>query len=359
MANVKFNNSNALFSIALRKNIDAYFEEKNLKRTGNYKLYWKTTILLISLAVIYSILVFFTPDSVLINVILCILLGVNFSAIGFNVMHDGAHGSYSGRQWVNNLMAFSLNLLGGNSFIWKQKHNVNHHTFTNIEGMDDDIAVEPMMRVHLDQKKYWFHRYQQYYFLFLYGLTFIFWIFYQDFFKYFRHKVTDHSEMKKMDTKEHLAFWASKILHITVFLIIPFIFVGVAATLLGYLIMAFATGMLIAVVFQLAHVVEDLEFVAPENMDKISIENEWMIHQLNTTANFATRNKFVNWLMGGLNFQVEHHLFPKISHIHYPAINDIVMDTCREYQVGYNEFPTMISAIKSHIRLLRKMGIAD
>lgn len=344
-----------VFFLRLREVTDAYFKENNLRRTGDGRLYWKTAILLTALVSLYILLVFFTPSSIIVALGLCAVLGVVVASVGFNVMHDGAHGSYSRHKWVNEMMGHSLNLLGGSVHFWKMKHNVNHHTFTNVEGMDDDIDIKPWVRVHEGQPRHWFHRFQHIYGLLLYGLTYLFWIFYNDIKKYFTGKIADNTYMKPMSRKEHIIFWVTKVTYISVFLVLPMFFAGVVPTLVGYGVMVFVTGLFIAVVFQLAHVVEHAEFVDPK-VDGGSIENEWAIHQLATTANFATGNKLWNWLFGGLNFQVEHHLFPKVSHIHYPALNKRLKEVCTEFNVRYREFPTLRSALWSHLVYLRQVG---
>jgi linoleoyl-CoA desaturase len=357
MSKIKFNNSDPQFFNTLKQRVNDYFDKNNIKPTGNYSLYSKTVILISTLVASYLWLVFFTPQSNLLSILICIVMGVNVAAIGFNVMHDGAHGSYSSRKWVNTFMGFSLNLLGGNVYIWSQKHNINHHSYTNVEGMDDDIDIRPFIRVHGDQKKYWYHRFQHYYGLMLYGLTYLFWVFLNDFNKYFSGKIAEHTKMRKMDFPEHFNFWISKVLYVFFFIVLPFFFAGVLPTIIGYLIMAFSAGIVISIVFQLAHVVENTEFVTPEG-DSMKIETEWAKHQINTTVNFATRSKSMSWLLGGLNFQVEHHLFPRISHIHYPEINKIVKETCKDFGVIYKEFPTVLSAIRSHFLHLKNAGVA-
>jgi linoleoyl-CoA desaturase len=80
------------------------------------------------------------------------------------------------------------------------------------------------------------------------------------------------------------------------------------------------------------------------------------IHQIQTTANFATRSRLVTWFCGGLNFQIEHHLFPKMSHIHYPEVSKIVKATCQEYGIKYIEFPRVTAAMRSHWKLLYDLG---
>lgn len=357
MSKVKFINNQPVFFNTLRERIDSYFKQNQIKSTGDFRLYSKTIILLTTMVGIYTWLVFFTPPTFL-ALILCGVLGLNFATIGFNVMHDGAHGSYSKKGWVNECMAYTLNMMGGSSYMWKLKHNVNHHSFTNIEGVDDDIDIKPFIRVHAEQKGYWFHRFQHIYSLLLYGLTYLFWIYFRDFTKYFSGKIAAETKLKKMNLKEHFIFWTSKVIYTFIFLVIPVMQLGLVNTLIGYGVMVFVTGVILAVVFQLAHVVESTEFVAPTTDDEKKIETEWAVHQIKTTANFATDNKVVNWMLGGLNFQVEHHLFPRISHVHYPKINKIVKQTCREFNINYLEFPTMSSAVKSHLLHLKRVGAA-
>lgn len=355
MPQATFAKTAPVFFQRLREVTEAYFKENGLRKTGNGRLYWKTGILVTSMVGLYVLLVFFTPASAFVSLALCALMGLVVASIGFNVMHDGAHGCYSSRKWVNELMGLSLNFLGGNVYLWKLKHNVNHHTFTNVEGMDDDIDIEPFVRVHPGQQKHWFHRFQHIYGLLLYGLTYLLWIFVQDMQKYFSGKIADNTRMQPMSLKEHFIFWISKVVYVGIFLILPMFFAGVIPTLIGYGVMVFVTGLFIAVVFQLAHVVEHSNFI-PAKVEGASIESEWAIHQVATTANFATSNKMWNWLFGGLNFQVEHHLFPRISHVHYPALNKRLKMVCAEFNVQYREFPTLRSALWSHLMYLRQVG---
>jgi linoleoyl-CoA desaturase len=354
MSKVKFSSRPDFFHI-LRKRTDEYFQQNNLKKTGDFRLYSKTIILFTSLITLYVWLVFFTPQYAAVSLLLCAIMGVNLAAIGFNVMHDGAHGSYSSNPTINNIMGFALNIMGGNVYIWKLKHNGNHHTYTNVDGHDDDIDIKPFLRVHKGQPKKFIHNYQHFYGIFLYGLTYFFWVYYNDFYKYFRSKVADHTPLKKMSLKDHVYFWFSKVLYTFVFIVFPITQVGLLPLIIGYATMVAVCGIVIAVVFQLAHVVEDTEFVTPKN-EVEQIENEWAVHQLHTTVNFATKSKFLNWLLGGLNFQVEHHLFPSISHVHYPELNKIVKETCQEYNVKYKEYKTFVQAIHSHFAHLKKVG---
>jgi linoleoyl-CoA desaturase len=357
MSRIAFARTAPVFFQRVREVTDAYFKEHGIRPTGDHRLYIKTGILLASLAALYVVLVFFTPASTLLSLGLCALMGVVVASVGFNVMHDGAHGSFSSRRWVNELMAHSLNLLGGSSYIWRLKHNENHHTFTNVEGMDDDIDIKPWIRVHAGQQRYWFHRFQHVYSLLLYGTTYLFWIFYNDLRKYFTRRVADGTPLRPMRLREHIGFWSTKALYIGLFLVLPMLMVGVLPVLAGYGVMVFVAGVVISVVFQLAHVVEPAGFVHPA-VEGHRIEAEWAVHQLTTTANFATHNRVWNWLFGGLNFQIEHHLFPRISHVHYPAISKRLRQVCAEFNIAYNEFPSLRSALRSHLLHLRQVGMA-
>lgn len=351
-SSVKFNTANTLFSRSLKKGVNEYFSGSNKKKTGGNALGVKAVILLVSLVSLYVYLVFFSPYW-LFAILLCGVLGVNLALIGFNIMHDAGHDTFSSSKRLNSIFSYSLNLLGGNIYLWKLKHNIAHHTYTNIEGEDYDIEVK-FMRLHEDQPFKAHHRYQKYYFIILYGISYIAWIFYQDFEKYFRKKLSKSSETFRVPVKEKLIFWISKVVNLLVLIIIPVYSLGWMAALAGLLIAGMACGLCLAVVFQLAHVVTETEFKTKGSAS--SIENEWMVHQLNSTANFATKNKVLTWLLGGLNFQVEHHLFPRISHVHYPEISKIVRKTCKEHGIIYNEFASFGNAFRSHFAVIKQMS---
>lgn len=348
---VKFNSANTLFSKSLKQKTARYFKNQLLKKTGNRKLFLKAAILLGTFLGLYILLVF-VPMHWSLSVILCILFGINLAAIGFNIMHDAGHNSFSENKTLNSVLSYSLNLLGGNIYFWKLKHNIAHHTYTNIDGEDHDIEVK-FMRIHHDQELKKYHRHQRYYFPLLYGISYLAWIFYQDYEKYFRGRLGREAETFHFPVKEKVIFWISKILHLCLFIVIPVVFVGWLPTLVGLLIAGSVCGMALATIFQLAHVVGGTEF---KTLDQSRVEEEWMIHQVQSTANFATNSKMLTWLLGGLNFQVEHHLFPKISHVHYPALNKIVRETCAEYRIQYNEFATFWCAFKSHVQVIHAMS---
>jgi linoleoyl-CoA desaturase len=353
MATPKFVNANPSFHTELKQRINQYFSETGKKATGGAALYTKAIVLTTLCVALYTHLVFFTPG-VALAITECVLLGCVVAGIGFNVMHDGAHGSFSTRGWVNTIAAFSINVLGGSHFMWNMKHNVIHHAYTNIEGVDDDIDIRPWMRMSNGQPKYFFHRYQHLYFWALYSLLYVLWVFLLDYTKYFRRRIGS-TPIRKITLRDHIIFWGFKVLNMFLYVILPVYMVGFSSWIIGFGAFTLVAGFVLSIVFQLAHTVEHTHFPVPDAVTG-KLEDEWAIHQLKTTANFAPRNKVINWFVGGLNFQVEHHLFPKISHIHYPALSPIIKATCEEYDVPYIEYPKMSQAVKAHFLFLKQMG---
>ena len=353
MSTPKFYTPSVSIYSELKKRVNSYFRKNNLSPTGNHKLYLKATLLILSYISLYIHLVFFTP-SAWVAIPECFLLGLVTAAIGFNIMHDGAHGSFSDNPKINLMAAFTLDFLGASSFMWNTKHNVIHHAFTNIEGIDDDIEAGVLLRMAPQQKRYTFHKYQYLYFWVLYGLLYLTWVFYTDYKKYFSRKVGT-VPLKKLKIRDHGLFWAFKAFHLVLYVLLPIYMVGFWPWLIGFLCYTTFSGLVLSLVFQLAHVIEETTF--PEvTLPANRLEDEWALHQLKTTANFATKNKFITWWVGGLNFQIEHHLFPRVSHIHYPAISKIVKLACTEMQVPYIEHSTVQRAISSHVSHLKHMG---
>lgn len=349
------NTANTKFHGELKKRVQDYFKQNNIKPYGNLALHFKAALLWSLYIAGYIHLVFYTPPGWW-AVLESLVMGGLTAAIGFNVMHDGGHGSFSENKVLNKIAAYSVNLLGASAIMWSVKHNVIHHTYTNIDGLDDDIEARPFLRMCRTQKRYFLHRFQHVYFWFLYTLLLIAWVFLGDFRKYFTGKIGPLA-MPKLSLKEHIGFWAAKLLYFVIMIAIPIYFVGFSNWLIGFAIIAGSAGFILSIVFQLAHTVEETSFPEPVPGTN-DMESEWAVHQLYTTANFGTRNKVLSWLVGGLNFQIEHHLFPKISHVHYPAISKIVKQTCAEFQIPYIEHKYMVNAIISHAQHLKRMGTA-
>lgn len=336
------------FGAAIKKIESDYFQEGNPEgriTTGDWRLWHKAVILIILFFTVFGMLVFTGfPDWV--KILLCIVLGAITASIGFNVGHDANHGSFSYKTKINNPFRLSFNLFGIASFFWRQKHNVFHHTFTNLNGVDDDIAQNGLLRFHPDQPWKWIYKLQPYYCWLMYCLLYLGWVWVSDFIKYFSKRISGYKI--KITKRDHLSFWATKVFHLAFFCIFPAMFVGFGQWLAGYLIYGFTVGFTTAIVFQLAHIVEKVS--QPETL--IISPDEWIAHEVDTTANFAMNNKVLSWFVGGLNFQIEHHLFPKVSHIHYPDLSKKVQATCEEYEVKYHYYETFWSALNSHRKLM-------
>ena len=353
MAKISFNNNGQIFYSSLKKSVDQYFNSKGIKKTGNWKLYTKALVLIPLSIVIYIFLLTGSYNAIS-GIMLSFILGFSLVSIAFNVMHDACHGSYSSKKWVNELLGLTMNALGSNAFIWKIKHNVVHHTYTNVDGLDDDIIKTPVLRLCPTQEWKPVHRYQFIYMFLIYSISTILWVFLTDLLKYFSRKIIV-TEMK-ITRKEHIIFWTSKLLYVVFYCVIPIMLVGWQSWIVGYLIVNCTMGLTLALVFQLAHVVEKTEFEVAEDKPKM-IDSEWAIHEVKTTANFAANNKIISWFVGGLNYQIEHHLFPRVSHVHYAAISNIVQEHCKQHKLPYHTYNTMSGAIASHVRVMKELGV--
>jgi len=353
MSRVVFKETDHSFINSVKKAVDEYFYIHNLKKTGNWKLYIKA-LLFIPLAGFLYIFLLFGSYSALAGIVLSISFGLSLSIIAVNVMHDACHGSFSEKKWINTLMGLTMNALGSNAFLWKIKHNILHHTYTNIDGIDNDIAAWPILRQSPVQKWKPIHRYQFLYMFPLYGISTLAWMFVDDFAKYFFKKISS-SAIKKITIKEHFLFWISKIFYFIFYMIIPASILGWQNWLIGFLIVHFIMGLCLTIVFQLYHLVSNTHFESAEK-DINQIRSEWAIHEVKTTSNFAMESKIISWFLGGLNFQIEHHLFPRISHINYPAISRIVKKECNSYQLPYNYYPSLNEAFVSHFLFMKELG---
>ena len=355
MKTIKFERDTSKFMSALRKNVNDYFQEKGISTKGNWKTALKSIVML-SIYLTPFILMLTVPMYGWMIFPLAIIMGIGMAGTGMSVMHDGLHGSSSKRKWLNDLMGSTIYMLGSTSFNWKIQHNVLHHTFTNIDGMDEDLESKSVLRfsVHAPLKK--FHRFQYIYAFFLYSLMMLR-KFVNDFIQLYRYnkKGITHQQNAK-PTWEYTKLIGSKMIYFATAIGLPLLFSDFTwwQIMLGFIIMLCTGGFIMAIVFQMAHIVEGVEQPLPTSEG--NMENEWAIHQLQTTANFSRNNPFINWFVGGLNFQIEHHLFPNICHIHYRKISHIVERTAREYGLPYNIKPSFIQAIASHTRMLKMLG---
>jgi linoleoyl-CoA desaturase len=352
---LKFSGSDK-FVRELRRRVDAYFEQTGRRRRDCAQMYFKTASILAWFVGAYLLLLFFATSWWTI-IPLAIVLGLAIAAIGFNIQHDGGHKAYSDRQWVNRMMALTLDLMGGSSYLWDWKHNSFHHTYPNIDGHDDDIDVGILGRLSPQQRRFKFHRLQGIYLWLLYGFLAIKWHFFDDFYNIAVGRIGGH-KIPRPRGKDLMVFIGGKVVFFSIAFVIPMLLHPWWAVLGVYAIAAFVSGVVLSVVFQLAHCVEEAEFpvpvLGPDGGEQM--QTDWAVHQVQTTVDFARRNRLLCWFLGGLNFQIEHHLFHKICHIHYPALSKVVEDTCREFGIRYAAHRSFLDAVASHYRWLVIMG---
>ncbi len=353
MATVQFSQPKGDFLKSLHKNVNSYFANKNIDKAGNTALYTKAAIL-ITVYIGFYVAMLFLGVPFWVTILFAAGLGFMQSMVGFNVMHDACHDAFASNKKINYFFSLSMNALGSDAYMWRQKHNLVHHTYTNVDGIDDDIAKSPLLRMAPSQPRFAAHKFQHIYLTLLYAVSSLFWIVFKDWIHYFS-KNTYNIEVEKMTAKEHVIFWITKLTYFGLYVALPVLFFGWGKGILLFVVMHVLLGLMLSFVFQLAHVVENVEFEHTHG-ENSQIDSEWAIHQINTTSDFATDNKVVSWMLGGLNFQAIHHLFPRVSHVHYPALQKIVKATCEEYGVNYRYYKTMGGALASHFRHMKRLG---
>jgi len=341
------------FQTELRRRVEAYFRNSGRRQRDCPQMYLKTGIVFAWLAISYFLLVF-RADTWWLAVPLAISLSLAMAAVGFNVQHDGGHNAYSNRPWVNRLMALTLDLIGGSSYVWRWKHNVLHHTYVNITGYDSDIDLGFLGRLTPHQRQYGFQRFQHWYMWPLFGLVTIKWHLVTDFRNILLGRIGSY-RFPRPRGWDLVAFIVGKTAFFCLAFVIPLLMHPIWSVLLLYAAVSFLEGVVLSVVFQLAHCVEEAAFTLPEG-DTCRIENAFAVHQVQSTVDFARHSRLAAWLLGGLNFQIEHHLFPHICHINYPALSPLVEGTCQEFGVKYAEHDSIGAGIASHYRWLRRMG---
>lgn len=334
----------------LKKRVESHFKRFGISQKGDALLFIKNLGITLFYALSYALLM--SDHFGLFGImILYACIGVSKGMIGFSVVHDALHGALTKNQRLNRFLGYWFDFNGTSSAIWKISHNTMHHTYTNIPGYDDDINKAIILRLSPTDKLYKFHRYQCYYAPILYALLCFNWVFWSDYKWFF-----SEWRKNKIDNQELAIFLGLKLANFIVFLGLPLLLLSLPwwQILIGYACMHIGGGIVISTVFQLAHIVEGVRF---EEVQKDGyMHHDWVMHEMLTTSNFGTRNRLLTALVGGLNFQIEHHLFPYVCHIHYADISKILRDLCKERGIPYNEHPTFFSALKSHFRALKKLG---
>ena len=352
---IKFTNQHDTnFYVTIKRRVDQYFKETGKSKKANGVMIRKTLFILSIFALTYILLIsnLFSPGWLL---VLAIIHGFFTALIGLNITHDAMHGAYSSKPKVNYRIGLFFNLIGANDYMWKISHNLLHHSFTNIADHDADIDQLPVLRLNTKQELWWIHRFQYIYVFFFYSLTTIAWVFFRDFAEFFHPKVNGYKRSER-PAREFGRMILFKSIYYLIFVGIPFLVIDLPwqYILFGFIVMHLVEGITLALVFQLAHIVEGTEFPLPD--EEGNMESSWAAHQMETTADFACENEWCNYLFGGLNFQIEHHLFPNICHVHYKNLAPIVRETAYEFGLPYHEHKTYIGALQSHIKTLKEFG---
>jgi linoleoyl-CoA desaturase len=341
------------FQKTLNERVNAYLRDNRIPGRDVPAMYLKTAVVMAWWLGTYLLLLL-GHFSLPVNIALCVVWALSIASVGFNVMHDANHGGYSNHPWVNKLVSLSAELLGMSGFRWRTKHNVWHHTYTNIAGYDDDVETFGLMRLTpRNSWKPWF-RAQVWYFPLIYSLI-GFDFFLRDFMMVLAGKSDKNHVYPKMSVADQITFWAGKLFFILIMFVFPLQVFSWVEVLVGFILVMLVVGLVMGIVFQLAHINGDTTFPVPVGSPQ-HIENEWALHQVETTADFAPRNRLLNFYVGGLNYQIEHHLLPHICHLNYPRLAPIVRATCEEFGIRYNCYSTWREAFACHLRELSLLG---
>jgi linoleoyl-CoA desaturase len=344
------------FQRDVRARVQAYFRREGKSIHANREMIVKTVLIMLGWSSTYVLILtgIFSPLGML---GLAIAHGFFAALIGMNIAHDALHGSFSGNNLVNRGIGVIFNLIGANDDIWKISHNVTHHTYTNIPEYDGDIRLHPVIRLEPTQRRWWIHRFQYIYAYLFYSLATLFWVFIKDYRKLVEHQSRTPVQKAIPPTKV-FRLLGFKVLYYIMFLALPMVLLDLAWywILFGFVVTHLVEGLVLAVIFMLAHIIEGTEF--PEAGPDGKIEMAWADLQMHTTANFAVGSWIMKHLTGGLNMQIEHHLFPHICHTHYPRIAPLVRQAAADHNLPYIEHRTFFGAIASHGRMLKKFGRA-
>lgn len=341
------------FGTQVRGRVHAYFKEKGIPQKADHRL-WPKVAVMVGLFLLPQLVILTWPMHAWAALGMALLMGVGMAGVGMAVMHDALHGASSRHAWVNDLLGASMYMLGSDAFTWKIQHNGAHHTHTNVDPVDQDIDPPDLLRFSEHAPLWRVHRLQHIYAFFFYGLLTVVKLG-NDFLSLAKASRTGHHATYDF-TRAYVIMAGVKLAHLLVFIGLPLWLTPFAwwQVLVGFFVMHFTASVIMGVVFQLAHVVEGAQQPLPDGEG--TIHTDWTEHELRTTANFAPRNRFITWFTGGLNFQIEHHLFPYISHLHYSAIAPIVKRTAEEHGLPYNTKPSTRKALRSHIRRLHQLG---
>jgi linoleoyl-CoA desaturase len=341
------------FIRATRADVAAYLAHRPTRIGALARLYVKAGVAIGLVFGAWAVLLVGAPRPLL-AVPLVLLLGAGMFLTALCVQHDANHGAFFGRRRYDHLAGWVSDVvLGFSSYAWRIRHNVAHHTYTNVDGHDMDITQVPLLRLVPGQRRRPWHRLQYLYIWPLYALMALRLQTYGDVVVFVRRRIGP--------TPVHLPrAWdlagliAGKAIFVAWAIALPMLVYPWWEVLAVYIILLLGLSLSMVVVFQLAHCVED---AAHPTADELRAERpEWAVHELETTVNFCPGNRLLTWAVGGLNFQIEHHLFPRLPHTHYPAIAQIVRRNAARFGLPYTCQPSLYAALRSHVRHVRELS---
>ncbi|UTW63731.1 acyl-CoA desaturase [bacterium SCSIO 12741] len=347
------------FLKTIRKRVNEHFKSNDISRFANSTMVVKTIVMFALYLIPFLCIISGLFTNYWVIFLFWMIMGIGKSGIGLSVMHDANHGAYSRNPRVNRLLGLSMNIIGANAEVWKLQHNVLHHTYTNVDQIDDDINAPSFLRFTPYQELRPIHRFQFLYFWFFYGISILARVTFREYFRAYKFKKMGLTPKPGQFRELMVSLVIWKVIYFGLFLALPIWLspVPVGFTILCFVIMHFIVGLTLSMVFQSAHVLPNCEI--HQSNESGDLENSWIAHELKTTSNFAPNSKVLSWFIGGLNFQIEHHLFPNICHVHYKSISKIVEQTAREFDLPYNSYPSFTRASMEHVKLLYDLGRAE
>ncbi len=323
--------------------------EQGRPRIGDPRLQRKAALIIGWFVLSYCALL--AAPTLLLALLASLSVALAASAIGFGVFHDANHGTLfqraAGNLWAARLCSV---LLGASRHFWVHKHQTLHHRQPNVAGWDDDLETRGHLRLSPASPWQARHRRQEVKALFYYGLNSLEWVFLKDFHCLAHGRMNEFQEIR-LDREARTELLVSKALHLLVFILPMFLVLPLLWAAAAFILFHLVFSWVLAAVFQAAHLTPEMEFGG------VRAQDDWATHQLRTTADFATGSRFATWFTGGLNHQIEHHLFPNVAHTHYAALRPIVRTVAERHGLRCHDLGNMSSAIRQHFVLLKALGV--
>ncbi len=344
----------ASFHKVLRRRLDQFFTEQHMSPKADRAMWLKIAV---GLAVLVGswIVIYAEKPASWRFVALYLLGGLAQTFLLLNIAHDSNHNAISSRSAVNKTLNYAFDLCGISSYMWRILHHRGHHSCVNVHGEDDALSGRGLLRFTPHEPRRPLQRFQHVYALVLYALFSLDYVFVRDFEAFFKPE-HDYLQRTKHPLREYVILFAGKLFYVTYMLVLPVVVLGRPILLVAaaFLLVHLLVGLTVSLVFQTTHTVDTTHFPLSRN----EFDNG-VYHIFATTADYATANPVVGWLVGGLNHHIVHHLCPFVCHTHYAPLTRIVQQTAEEFGVPYRQHPTMTRAVWHHLILLKQLGSAN